>query len=105
MSSIHHIDRAGVADALDTMDAAQARLLALPLHTLTTAELLDVLERLEGADRRAAALQRRVLGRLTAATLSARRPGGSLSGTLSRRLRISDTEARHRIADALRPAS
>jgi hypothetical protein len=104
MSSTQHTARDAIVDALDTLDKTQEKLLAFPLHTLTTAELLAVLDRLEAMDRRLAALQQRVVGILAAADPLARR-SGPLAGVLSRRLRISDTEARHRIADAQRAAS
>jgi hypothetical protein len=94
--------RYAIIDALDALDAAVTGVAALPFHTLTRAEVLEVLDRLAAHEKRLAGLQQRLLGQLAA---QAAPRGSALAETLARRLRISPAEAQRRLAEATRLAS
>ncbi|WP_102145730.1 hypothetical protein [Mycobacterium hubeiense] len=97
MSSILVSERDVVVETLDRLDAAYKELDALTLHTLSRVELQEVMGRLNAGEKRLAAVQRRLLGRLLSDSSPRRFDATEM---LSRRLRISPAEARKRIADA-----
>ncbi|OBB03671.1 hypothetical protein A5662_11735 [Mycobacteriaceae bacterium 1482268.1] len=100
-----------IAAALDAVDTAHRRLLAVPLHTLTRAERIELLQRIDGLGRKLADFDRRLMGRLISEAAPAQCGGASWAEVLSRRLRISLAEAERRVAaaiyssDAARPSA
>jgi hypothetical protein len=90
-----------IITALDSVDAAYRRLLALPLHTLTIAERIQLLKQLDALGRQLVAFDRRLLGRLTTEAAPAQFGGATWPEVLSRRLRISRAEAERRVAAAI----
>ena len=98
MSSILESERDVLGDALDHLATACKDIDALSMHPLTRADLQEVLGRLHAGEKRLAAAQQRLLGRMVAtSTLSP--PQFDPAQVLARRLRISLEEARRRIAD------
>jgi hypothetical protein len=90
--------------ALDAAEASYRELASLPLEALTRPEKTELLKRLDGIDRKMAALDRRLIGQLIAQGDPAMFGGKSWADVLSRRLRISPGEAQRRIAEATCPA-
>lgn len=100
MSSILISERDVVIDTLDHLDAAYRELDALSLRTLTRSELQEVLRRLSAGEKRLAAVQKRLLGRLLNDSPPIKFDPAEM---LSRRLRISRGEAKRRIDEAIAP--
>ena len=92
-------DREGIEGVLDALDDAVVRVCAMSCESLTTPELLAVLERLERVARRLPVLGHAVINQV-AGQASAAELGGSVRVALVERLRISRVEASRRIADA-----
>ena len=90
-----------IVAALDAVDAAHRRLLALPLHTLTRSERIELLQKIDELGKRLAAFDRRLVGRLITEAAPAQFGGASWPEVLSRRLRISRAEAERRVAAAV----
>lgn len=90
-----------IVAALDAVDAAHRRLLALPVHTLTRSERIELLQKIDELGKRLAAFDRRLVGRLITEAAPARFGGASWPEVLSRRLRISRAEAERRVAAAV----
>ncbi len=90
-----------IVAALDAVDAAHRRLLALPLHTLTRSERIELLQKIDELGKRLAAFDRRLVGRLITEAAPAQFGGASWPEVLSRRLRISQAEAERRVAAAV----
>lgn len=98
-------NRAKLSAALQALDEAQATLLSTPLHPLSRSDLIELTDHLEALDRKLRALQQRLIGRLVTESHFRAGPPGDQSARLAKALRISRTEAQHRIADALGAAS
>ena len=90
-----------IVAALDAVDAAHRRLLALPLHTLTRSERIELLQKIDELGKRLAAFDRRLVGRLITEAAPAQFGGATWPQVLSRRLRISRAEAERRVAAAV----
>jgi hypothetical protein len=97
--------RNDISAALDAVDAAHRRLLALPLHTLTRSERIELLQRIDVLGKKLAAFDRRLVGRLITEAAPAQFGGASWPEVLSRRLRISLAEAERRVAAAVYTSS
>ena len=95
MSSKHDI-----VAALDAVDAAHHRLLALPLQTLTRSERIELLKKIDELGEKLVAFDRRLIGRLITQAPPPQFGGASWAEVLSRRLRISRAEAERRVAAA-----
>ena len=100
MSSGEFVDGRAVTAVLDELDALDARLAGMPLHGLTSPELLRVADRLETRRRRQPAFEHWVLDQLTKQTSPVELGATSWREVLSTRLRVSDTEARRRLDEA-----
>jgi hypothetical protein len=92
--------KSDIVAALDAVDAAHRRLLALPVHTLTRSERIELLQKIDELGKRLAAFDRRLVGRLITEAAPAQFGGASWPEVLSRRLRISRAEAERRVAAA-----
>ena len=92
--------KSDILAALDAVDAAHRRLLALPVHTLTRSERIELLQKIDELGKRLAAFDRRLVGRLITEAAPAQFGGASWPEVLSRRLRISRAEAERRVAAA-----
>ncbi|MBU9763482.1 hypothetical protein FR943_06450 [Mycobacterium sp. TNTM28] len=103
MSSILEAERTVVGEALDHLHAACKEIDALSVHALTRSDLQEVLSQLDAGERRLAAVQQRLLGRMVASD-SVSPPRFDPVGVLARRLRISPAEAQRRIAEASQPS-
>lgn len=90
-----------IVAALDAVDVAHRRLLALPLHTLTRSERIELLQNIDELGRKLAAFDRRLVGRLISEGVPAQFGGASWPEVLARRLRISHAEAERRVAAAV----
>jgi hypothetical protein len=90
-----------ITAALDAVDAAHRRLLALPLQSLTRSERIELLKRIDALGQRLVAFDRRLIGRLITEGAPAQFGGASWPEVLSRRLRISQAEAERRVAAAV----
>ncbi|MDX1882424.1 DUF222 domain-containing protein [Mycolicibacterium sp. 120270] len=90
-----------IVAALDAVDVAHRRLLALPLHTLTRSERIELLKKIDELGRRLVAFDRRLIGRLITEAAPAQFGGASWPDVLARRLRISRAEAERRVAAAV----
>ncbi len=86
---------------LDALLLAQNELLDMPLHTLTLSERVSLLQQIDELGRKAAAFDRRLIGRLITEAPPAQFGGASWPDVLSRRLRISRAEAERRVAAAI----
>lgn len=86
---------------VDALKLAQDELLETPLHTLTLSERVTLLQQIDELGRKAAAFDRRLIGRLITEAAPARFGGASWPEVLSRRLRISRAEAERRVAAAI----
>ncbi|MDV3130190.1 DUF222 domain-containing protein [Mycobacterium sp. 21AC1] len=104
MSSILVSEKDILSDALDHLASACREIDALSVHGLTRSELQEVLSRLYAGEKRLAAVQQRLLGRMVA-TGTAAPPQFNPAGVLARRLRISLGEAKRRIEEAAPPAA
>lgn len=93
--------RNDIVAALDAVDAAHRRLLALPVHTLTRSERIELLQKIDEFGKKLAAFDRRLVGRLITEAAPAQFGGASWPEVLSRRLRISRAEAERRVAAAV----
>jgi hypothetical protein len=93
--------REDIVAALEAVDVAHRRLLALPLHTLTRAQRIELPQRIDGLGRNLADFDRRLMGRLISEAAPAQCGGASWVEVLSRRLRISRAEAERRVAAAV----
>jgi hypothetical protein len=93
--------RNDIGTALDAVDAAHRRLLALPLHTLTRSERIELLKKIDELGNKLVAFDRRLIGRLITEGAPAQFGGASWPDVLSRRLRISRAEAERRVAAAV----
>jgi hypothetical protein len=93
-------DRATVKAALEAFEASAEALAGLSLDALSHIDLLAVLDRVEAVKRRVAMIEYRMVGRLAAEAAPRDLGAKSMGEVLSRRLRISRSEARRRIADA-----
>ena len=80
---------------------AQNELLETPLHTLTLSERVSLLQQIDELGKKAAAFDRRLIGRLITEAAPAQFGGASWADVLSRRLRISLAEAQRRVATAI----
>ncbi len=89
-----------IVAALDAVDAAHCRLLALPLHTLNRSERIELLQKIDELGKKLAAFDRQLVGRLITEAAPAQFGGASWPEVLSRRLRISRAEAERRVAAA-----
>lgn len=89
-----------VLSALDAADTAWQALAALPINTLRPSDQRALLIRLDSMEKKLAALQRRLLGRLVAGPTPIEFAGAPWAEVLARRLRISVGEAQRRIAEA-----
>src|SRR6478609_2121561 len=87
--------------ALDTAEASYRELASLPLEALSRTEKQELLKRLEELEKKMAAFDRRLIGRLITEADPAQFGGASWADVLSRRLRISPGEAQRRIAEAI----
>ena len=85
---------------IDALKLAQNELLSMPLHTLTLSERVSLLQQLDDLEKKVAAFDRRLIGRLITETAPAQFGGASWPEVLSRRLRISRAEAERRVAAA-----
>ena len=92
--------KAEIIEALDAAEAAYKAVAALPLHALSRFEQQALLNRLEELDRQLVMTERRLIGRLVSEAVPVRFGGASWAEVLSRRLRISQSEAQRRIAEA-----
>ncbi len=90
-----------ISAALEGITVAHNRLLATPLHTLTWSERVSLLQQVDELGRRLAAFDRRLIGRLISEGAPAQFGGASWPEVLSRRLRISPSEAERRVAAAV----
>jgi len=90
-----------IVAALDSVDAAHRRLLALPLQSLTRSERIELLKKIDELDKKLVAFDRRLIGRLVTEGAPAQFGGASWPEVLSRRLRISQAEAERRVAAAV----
>ncbi len=90
-----------IVAALDAVDGAHRRLLALPLHTLTRSERIELLQKIDELGKRLAAFDRRLVGRLITEAAPAQFGGATWPEVLARRLRISRAEAERRVAAAV----
>lgn len=90
-----------IGAALAAVDAAHRRLLALPLHTLTRSERIELLRNVDELGKELAAFDRRLIGRLITEGAPAQFGGASWPEVLARRLRISRAEAERRVAAAV----
>ena len=86
---------------IDALRLAQNELLGMPLHTLTLSERVFLLQQIDELGKKAAAYDRRLIGRLITESAPARFGGASWPEVLSRRLRISQAEAERRVAAAI----
>ncbi len=86
---------------IDALRLAQNELLGMPLHTLTLSERVSLLQQIDELGKKAAAFDRRLIGRLITESAPARFGGASWPEVLSRRLRISRAEAERRVAAAI----
>ena len=86
---------------IDALHLAQNELLGMPLHTLTLSERVFLLQQIDELGKKAAAFDRRLIGRLITESAPARFGGASWPEVLSRRLRISRAEAERRVAAAI----
>lgn len=93
-------DRATVKAGLERAESAVDDLCALGLDALSHTDLLAIADRLEALTRRKAMLEHRIVGRLAAECAPRDLGAKSMAEVLSRRLRISRSEARRRIGDA-----
>ncbi len=89
-----------VLASLDAADVAWQALAALPIDTLYPRDQRALLIRLDAMEKKVAALQRRLLGRLVAGPPPVEFAGAPWAEVLARRLRISVGEAQRRIAEA-----
>src|SRR5215213_4063719 len=89
-----------IVAALDSVDAAHRRLLALPLQSLTRSERIDLLKKIDELGNKLVAFDRRLIGRLITEGAPAQFGGATWAEVLSRRLRISRAEAERRVAGA-----
>jgi hypothetical protein len=87
--------------ALDAVDAAFDRVLALPLQTLTLSDRVSLLRQIDQLGREMASFDRRLIGRLITEAAPAQFGGASWPEVLSRRLRISRAEAERRVNAAI----
>jgi hypothetical protein len=90
-----------IVAALDAVDTAHRRLLALPLQTLTRSERVELLKKIDELGKKLVAFDRRLIGRLITEGAPAQFGGASWPEVLSRRLRISRAEAERRVAAAV----
>jgi hypothetical protein len=90
--------------ALDAVDRAQRAVAALPFHTLQPADQRALLIQLDELQKILAAKQRQLLAHVVAGPPPVEFAGAPWAKVLARRLRISEAEARRRIADAGREA-
>jgi hypothetical protein len=90
-----------IVAALDAVDTAHRRLLALPLQTLTRSERVELLKKIDELGKKLVAFDRRLIGRLITEGAPAQFGGASWPEVLSRRLRISRVEAERRVAAAV----
>ncbi len=86
---------------IDALRLAQNELLGMPLHTLTLSERVSLLQQIDELGKKAAAFDRRLIGRLITESAPAQFGGASWAEVLSRRLRISRAEAERRVAAAI----
>jgi hypothetical protein len=86
---------------LEALKLAQNELLEMPLHTLTLSERVSLLQQIDELGKKAAAFDRRLIGRLITEAAPAQFGGASWADVLSRRLRISLAEAKRRVAAAI----
>nr|WP_231737712.1 DUF222 domain-containing protein [Mycobacterium sp. IS-1742] len=93
------MDGAAVLTAFAEFEAARDALAALPLETLTVAELLTVIEMRERGHRRDLAVDHALTARLIGADPHAL-GATSIREVLANHLRITPTDARNRITDA-----
>jgi hypothetical protein len=98
MRSIDVVDPEAVTAALDAVESALAALTELGVHRAPRPLQLVVLERLETLRRRGIALSHEVIGLLATAQIA--ELGGQAQQVIADRLRITPTQARHRIRDA-----
>ena len=89
-----------VIAALDAAEANYRKLAALPLEALTRPEKQALLTRLDELGNKITALDQRLIGQLITAGDPAMFGGASWADVLSRRLRISRSEAQRRITEA-----
>ena len=89
-----------ISTALNTIKAAQNKLLAAPLHALTWSERISLLQQVDGLGKELAEFDRRLLGRLITQAPPPQFGGASWAEVLSRRLRISQAEAQRRLSAA-----
>jgi hypothetical protein len=90
-----------IVAALNSVDAAHRRLLALPLHALTWSERIALFQQIDQLGKELVAFDRRLLGRLITQDPPPQFGGAPWAEVLSRRLRISRAEAERRVAGAL----
>ncbi len=93
-------DTEAVLAALDDVEAAWDKLASLPVHRLGTAQVLEVLHRLETHRRRQPATEHALLTHLQSQTTAKEMGAKSWRAVLSQRLGISGTDAGRRIAEA-----
>ncbi len=86
---------------IDALKLAQNELLEMPLHTLTLSERVSLLQQIDELGKKAAAFDRRLIGRLITESPPAQFGGASWPEVLSRRLRISRAEAERRVNAAI----
>lgn len=97
MSSI----KTRIAATIEAAEAAYAAIAEIPIQSLLPSEQRALLSRLEEIDKQMAAVDRRLLGRLISAAPPPQFGGASWAQVLSRTLRISEGEAKRRIAAAV----
>jgi hypothetical protein len=90
-----------IVAALDAVDTAHRKLLALPLHTLTRSERIELLAKIDDLGKKLMAFDRKLVGRIITEAAPAQLGGASWPEVLSRRLRISQAEAERRVAAAI----
>jgi hypothetical protein len=90
-----------IAAALDAVNVAHRRLLALPLQTLTRSERIELLKAIDELGKKLVSFDRRLIGRLITEGVPTQFGGASWPEVLSRRLRISQAEAERRVAAAV----
>ncbi len=91
------MDRADVVAALQAWDDARAALAALPLDTLTGAELVAIYEHRQHGLRQEAALDHTVLATLTQRFTAADFGGTGLKDVLAQRLHLDTADAKRRL--------
>ncbi len=99
MSSSAIVDRESVVAAFDALDADVDAIAALGFETLTTPELLGLLERLERVRRVLPAVEHGLITQVREQAAPVEL-GGSLAHGLANRLRITRGEASRRISEA-----